>query len=136
MPQNAINHDGLNVTQFFWLLLISFVVALLARRLRVPYALALVVTGLTIGIPRLLPHAHLEPKLLFTVFLPPLLFESALHLRLDALRRDWKSIAIYTLFGTIFSTFIVGGLMALLLKLPLAVALVFGALISATTRFR
>lgn len=132
MPQNAINHDGLNVTQFFWLLLISFVVALLARRLRVPYALALVVTGLTIGIPRLLPHAHLEPKLLFTVFLPPLLFESALHLRLGALRRDWKPIAFYTLFGTIFSTFIVGGLMALLLKLPLAVALVFGALISAT----
>ncbi len=127
-----MNHDGLNVTQFFWLLLISFGVALLARRLRVPYALALVVTGLLIGIPRLMPQAHLEPHLLFTVFLPPLLFESAIHLRLDALRRDWKPIAIYTLFGTIFSTFIVGGLMAWLLKLPLPVALVFGALISAT----
>ncbi len=132
MLNNTTNRDGLDVSQFFWLLLISFVVSLGARRLRVPYALALVVTGLAIGAPRLLPQAHLEPQLLFSVFLPPLLFESALHLRLDALRRDWKPIAIYTLFGTVCSTFIVGGLMAWLLKMPLTVALVFGALISAT----
>jgi len=127
-----MTHNGPNVTQFFWLLLIAFVVALVARRVKVPYALALVVTGLVIGIPHLLPQAHLEPSLLFTVFLPPLLFESAIHLRFDALRRDWKPIAIYTFAGTLLSTFIVGGLAAWLLHLPLPIALVFGALISAT----
>ncbi len=126
-----MNAHGTN-TQFFWLLLIAFVVALLARRFRVPYALALVVTGLLVGLTRLLPQAHLEPQLLFTVFLPPLLFESAIHLRLDALRGNFKPIAIYTLAGTILSTFLVGGLVAWLLKLPLPSALVFGALISAT----
>ena len=119
-------------SQFFWLLLIAFVVALVARRFQVPYALALVMTGLLIGLPRLLPQAHLEPALLFTVFLPPLLFESAIHLRLDALRQSAKPIAVFTLAGTLLSTLVVGVLAAWLLQIPLPTALVFGALISAT----
>lgn len=117
---------------YFWLVLIAFVVALAARRFQVPYALALVVTGMAIGIPRLLPHVHLEPKTLFTILLPPLLFESALNLRIEPLRRDWKPVTIYTFAGTLASTFIAGALMASLLHVPLVVGLVFGALISAT----
>lgn len=119
-------------TQFFWLMLIAFLVALAARRLQVRYALALVITGLVIGIPRLLPQTHLDPQVLLTIFLPPLLFDSAIHLRLGALRRNWKPIAIYTLAGTVLSTFIVGALMAWVLHIALAPALVFGALISTT----
>lgn len=127
-----MNHGGFNVAPVFWLILIAFIVALIARRLKVPYALALVITGLAIGIPRLMPQVHLEPTLLFTVFLPPLLFEAAINLRVEALRRDWQPIAIYTLGGTLFSTFIVGSLVAWALGVPPAVAFVFGALISAT----
>jgi len=121
-----------NVTSFFWLLLTAFIVTLIARRIKVPYALALVVTGLVIGFSRLLPHVHLEPTLLFTVFLPPLLFESAINLRIEPLKRDWKPIAIYTLAGTILSTFLVGGLTSVTLRMSLPAALVFGALISTT----
>lgn len=127
-----MDHMGLNVTQFFWLMLVAFVVTLAARRVRVSYALALVITGLVIGISHLLPHAHLDPSVLLTVFLPLLLFEAAINLRVDALRQNWKSIAIYTLAGTVLSTFIVGALMAWLLHLPLPATLVFGALISPT----
>lgn len=124
--------NGFDVTQFFWLMLIAFLVALVARRLKAPYALALVVTGLAIGRRHLLPQVHLDPNVLLTVFLPPLLFESAINLRVEALRRDWMPIAIYTLAGTVLSTFIVGGLTHWTLGVPLAVALVFGALISTT----
>lgn len=127
-----MDHTGLNVTQFFWLLLAALVVALAARRVQMPYALALVITGLIIGMTRLLPQTHLDPTVLLTVFLPPLLFEAAIHLRADALRQNWKPIAIYTLAGTILSTFIVGGLTAWAFHLPLPAALVFGALISPT----
>ena len=123
---------NLNVTPFFWLILIAFIVALAARRAKFPYALALVLTGLALGATRLLPHVRLDPSLLFTVFLPPLLFESAIHLRAEALKRDWKPIGIYTLAGTISSTFIVGGLTAWVLGIPLAAGCVFGALISTT----
>ena len=39
----------LESSQFFWLLLIATMVAMLARRFKVPYALALVITGLLVG---------------------------------------------------------------------------------------
>ncbi|HEX8237981.1 MAG TPA: Na+/H+ antiporter [Abditibacteriaceae bacterium] len=123
---------GLDVTAFFWLLLIASVVAMLGQRIKVPYALALVVSGLLIGAPRLLPTAHLDPHTLFTVFLPPLLFESALNIRIESLQRNWKPVAIFAVAGTLLSTAVIGLLAAPALGLPLAVALVFGALISPT----
>src|SRR6266567_2821099 len=58
----------LGFTTFFWLLLIAFLVAIVARRFQAPYALVLVITGLVIGAPRLLPHVHLDPQTLFAVF--------------------------------------------------------------------
>src|SRR5229473_5552114 len=119
-------------TTFFWLLLIAFLVAILARRFSAPYALTLVITGLVIGAPRLLPHVHLDPQTLFTVFLPPLLFESAINLPAGPLGRDWKPITLYALAGTTASTFIIGGLAVWVLRVPLATGLVFGALISTT----
>src|SRR5438874_4330756 len=103
---------SLSFTTYFCLLLIAFVVAIVARRYSAPYALALVVTGLVIGAPRLLPHVHLDPQTLFSVFLPPLLFEAAINLPATPLRRDWQPIALYALAGTIASTLIVGGLTA------------------------
>jgi CPA1 family monovalent cation:H+ antiporter len=121
-----------DMTVYFWLLLIASIVAMLGQRLRVPYALALVITGLVIGLPHLLPQAHLDPHLLFTVLLPPLLFEAAINLRLERLREHWRPIALYALGGTVLSAFIVGLLVAWLLHLPLLVALVFGALIAPT----
>lgn len=123
---------SLDATQVFWLLLVASAVAMVTRRLRVPYALGLVVVGLVIGLPRLLPQAHLDPHVLFTIFLPPLLFEAAINLRTDALRADWKPIAALALLGTLIATFVSGGLAAWLLGLPLAVALVFGALMAPT----
>lgn len=127
-----ITHPGIDITPFVWLLVAASVVAMLARSVRIPYALALVIMGLAIGTPHLLPQAHLEPHTLFTVFLPPLLFESALNLRVNALRHNWRPIALFALGGTIVSTAVVGGLVAWLLKVPLPVALVFGAIISPT----
>lgn len=124
--------SGADITVFFWLLLIAAVVAIFARRVRIPYALALVITGLVVGAPHLLPRAHLDPHTLFTVFLPPLLFESALALRADALRRNWVPIALYAFAGTVISALVVGGLGSRALGLPLSAALVFGTLISPT----
>jgi CPA1 family monovalent cation:H+ antiporter len=126
------NNGALDITPFVWLLLLATVVTLAARRFNAPYAVALVITGLLVGAPRLLPELRLDPKILFTVFLPPLLFESALNLRLEPLRRDAWPIALYALAGTLIATFVVGGITAWALHIPLAHALVFGALISAT----
>lgn len=130
--ENETAHGALDVTQFFWLILIAAVVAMLGRRIKIPYALALVLTGLLIGAPHLLPQVHLDPHILLTVFLPPLLFETALNLRVEALRREGKSIAVYALGGTLLATFVVGWLAHWTLNLPFNIALVFAALISTT----
>ncbi len=128
----AVAHNSLDFIQFFWLLIIASVVAMAGRYIKIPYALALVVTGLLIGAPHLMPQVHLDPHILLTVFLPPLLFETAINIRIQSLRREWKPIAVYALGGTFLSTFLTGWLTATLLHLPLSVALVFGALISTT----
>ena len=118
---------------YFYLMLIASAVAILARRFRaVPYALALVITGLVLGAPGWFPTVHLQPHILFTIFLPPLLFEAAIQLDADALRREWRGIARLALGVTVVSTFVIGPLAAWGLRLPLSVAWVFGALISAT----
>ena len=127
-----MDHNSWVVTQFFWLMLAAFGVALLARRARLPYPLALVATGLAVGAAHALPRVRLEPSLLLSVFLPPLLFEAGIHLRASSLRRDWKPITVYTLGGTLLSTLVVGGLMGGLLRGAWAPAFVFGALISTT----
>ena len=130
--QGAAHSAPLDINQLFWLLLIASLVAMLGRRIKIPYALALVVTGLLVGAPQLLPQVHLDPHTLFTVFLPPLLFESSLNLRIEPLRQNARTVALYALGGTLISTLIVGGLSHLLLGWPLPMALTFGALISPT----
>ncbi len=120
------------ISVYIWLLLVASLVAMLVQRMRVPYALALVMTGLAIGLLRLLPAARLTPDVLFTVLLPPLLFEAAIHLRLDRLRAQWGPITLYSLAGTVLAAAVVGVLAWKLFGLPLTVALVFGALISPT----
>lgn len=123
---------GFDFISFFWMMVIASIVAGAARYIKVPYALALVITGLMVAPTNILPQVHLEPHILFTIFLPPLLFESAINMRVGMLRMNWLPISIYALAGTLLSTFVVGGLAAWALDLPLLVGLVFGALISPT----
>ena len=61
------------------LLLIAALVGMGARRLKLPYTLALVLAGLALGFVHLpaLDGLALTPELLLLLFLPPLLFEAA-----------------------------------------------------------
>jgi CPA1 family monovalent cation:H+ antiporter len=66
-----------------------------------------------------------------------LLFAGSIHVRLDDLYREWKTISLLAIFGTLFSTCIVGGATWLVLcwlglDIPFLQALLFGALISPT----
>lgn len=113
------------------LLLIVVVVALLVRRLNVPYTVALVLVGLILTLQHSIT-AELTPELIMTLFVPPLVFEAALNINFDELRRNLPVILVLAVPGVILSALIVGGLLSLTTPLTLPVALVFGALISAT----
>src|SRR6266480_2743748 len=67
------------------LLIVTLIVALLARHLRVPYTLLLVIVGLVIGLLPFLPNEHIDPNLVLYVFLPALLFEGAWNAEIDLL---------------------------------------------------
>ena len=62
---------------FVILLLFVVVFALLARKLQTPYPIVLVIAGLVLSAIPGTPHIQLNPRLVFTVVLPPLLYAAA-----------------------------------------------------------
>lgn len=113
------------------LLLVASLVAIAVRRLRIPYTVALVVVGLILTLQQPL-EISLTPELILALLVPPLVFEAAFHINLSELRRNLVSILLLAVLGVIAATFIVGGLVSLTTPLTFPLALVFGALISAT----
>lgn len=87
------------------LLLVGSAVGMVARRFRVPYSLALVVAGIALSFIDLhqLEAFRLSAGVLFTFWLPALLFEAALHLDLHDLM-DAKIGALFALPGVLIST--------------------------------
>lgn len=115
-----------------WLLIAASVVAMIVRRIRIPYSLALVGAGLVIGAFRLLPGVELEPELVFAVFLPPLLFEAALYLDVTELRRNSKHITALAVAGVITSAVIIGLILRGTTAFALPLAILFGTVVSST----
>jgi Na+/H+ antiporter len=70
---------GIHAFELVFLLLLVFVVifAILARKVRVPYPIVLVVAGLILSFVPGIPRITLNPDLIFLVVLPPLLYNGA-----------------------------------------------------------
>ncbi len=113
------------------LLLIVSIVAMLVRRLRIPYTVALVIVGLLFSIQSAFKF-EITPELILSLFVPPLVFEAAFHLNIQELRRNFTAILLLAVPGVILTMFMVGGILVLGIRLSLPLALLFGALISAT----
>jgi CPA1 family monovalent cation:H+ antiporter len=113
------------------LLLIASLVAIVVRRLHIPYTVALVVVGLFLTAQSPL-NFELTPELILALFVPPLVFEAAFHLNLTELRRNLTSILLMAVPGVLLTTLIVGGIVSFGTSLALPAALVFGSLVAAT----
>ena len=94
---------------FVAILVIACGMALLAKRLKVPYTVLLVVAGLAVsllldGAPGLREHLEkikLQPELLLQVFLPILLFEAAFHVDLKSFLNNRRAILFLAIPGVI-----------------------------------
>ncbi len=126
-----MNQFLLTETLIIELLLVVSLVAIVVRRLRVPYTVALVLVGLliTFGQPSQL---DLTPELILALFVPPLVFEAAFHLEFNRLRDTLLPILVLAIPGVLLTTTVVGFAVSVGVGLPLASGLVFGALIAAT----
>ena len=114
------------------LLLIAAVVAMLTRRLRLPYSVGLVVAGIILAASPFAPKVSLTKDLIFTALLPPLLFEAAFYLHWNELRRNFPVIVVLATLGVVLSAGLTATGMHYLMHWEWIGALVFGVLIAAT----
>jgi len=103
--------------------------ALLARKLLVPFPILLVVGGLLLGLVPGLPTIRLNPELVFLVLLPPLLYPAALFTPWrDFSRKSATHLAPGPSGLVLFTTAAVGFLAHYFIKdLPLAAGFVLGS---------
>jgi NhaP-type Na+/H+ or K+/H+ antiporter len=87
MDEAAIPHA---VELLVGLLALAAVVAIMARPLRLPYTVGLVVAGLVVGLLARaagFPDVDVSPEIVLLVLLPGLVFDAAYRLRIAELRR-------------------------------------------------
>src|ERR1700733_10074826 len=114
------------------LLLIAAVVAMLTRRLRLPYSVGLVAAGIFLALVPFAPKVSLTKDLIFNVLLPPLLFEAAFYIHWQLLRRDFSVIIVLATLGVVLSACVTALGMWFLARWQWPAAVVFGVLIAAT----
>ena len=105
---------------------------MLARRLHVPYSVGLVFAGIALALLPFSPNIELTKQLVFTLFLPPLIFEAAFQLRWRELRKDLLVIVTLATIGVVLSAAATAIGMRYLAQWTWISAIVFGVLIAAT----
>lgn len=102
------------------------------RWLRIPYSVALVAIGLIAGV--LLPAGAIQvtPELVLLVLLPGLVFEAALRLHPEHLRRTLGWMVLLAAPGVLLSAVVVAVVLNLATGLPFDLGMVVGAMVAAT----
>ncbi|MEW5936949.1 MAG: Na+/H+ antiporter [Candidatus Thermoplasmatota archaeon] len=127
----------MEIAQFLIILIIASIVAVLAKHIRWPYTIALLISGIIVGLLggyfNFYAPVTLDKEIIFHILLPPLLFEGALHMPLRHLRENAKTISLLAIPGVILSTIFVGFIINLLIpEIPLYITLLFAAIIIPT----
>jgi monovalent cation/hydrogen antiporter len=114
------------------LLLAVAALATLATRLKIPYPILLVLGGSALGFVPGLPQVELDPELVFLLFLPPLLYVSAIFTSWRDFRANIRAISLLAVGLVLMTTFVVGAVVHAVTGLPWAAAFVLGAIVSPT----
>jgi CPA1 family monovalent cation:H+ antiporter len=118
-------------TLIIQLLVMIAMVAMIVRRVKVPYTVALVIAGLFVTFQHPF-ELELTPDMILALFVPPLIFEASFHIEIKRLRDHLFPILVLAAPGVLLTAVMVAFIVAAGVQIPLPVALVFGALISAT----
>ncbi len=127
--------------QILILLAISVSVIAIAKLLKEPYSIALVIVGLILGLTEIpyledaeyyITQSDVFEATIISLFLPILLGDATLKLSVPHLYKQRKPVVSLAFLGTFVSFICIGAGAYFLLGLPLAVAFTFAALMSAT----
>jgi len=130
-----ISEPGLHTVQMVLLLLLLFVVVFsaLAKWLKTPYPIILVVAGLLLGFVPGIPRVSLNPNIVFFVILPPLLYAAAWVTSWRDFRHNLTSILSLAVGLVAFTVFGVAAAVAWLFAgFDWHVGLVLGAVVATT----
>ena len=114
------------------ILLVASVVAMASRRMRLPYSVGLVAAGILLALAPVNIGMPLSPGSIFTVLLPPLIFEAALQIRWPPFRRELPVILMLAFVGVAVAAALVAVGMHILVGWGWIGAAMFGVLIAAT----
>ena len=121
-----------DLTQLGFLLFLSALIAMLSRRLHLPYTVGLVLAGMALYFFHIHLKWHLSKDLIFSVFLPPLVFEAALFINWQEFKKDLPVIALLATVGVVLAATVTAVGMHYALDWDWGSAIVFGVLIAAT----
>lgn len=122
----------------FSLLTLASLVHSFSRWIKIPFAIALLLSGIILSLLEaefsfgFFEYFHFSPEIVFYVFLPTLIFESAYHLNFRYFKGILREATILATLGLLISASVIGFGLNWLLGIPLEVSFLFGALISAT----
>ena len=89
--------------QLLVVLAIGSGVAIVAKRISVPYNVALVLVGLLLVLTNVLPQTLMDPGVVLLVFLPILVFQGALSADATSLRQAARPILVLAIPGVALS---------------------------------
>jgi CPA1 family monovalent cation:H+ antiporter len=114
----------------FALVAVTAASALAARRLGIPLSIVLVLVGLALSFMPFMPRVQLQPDLVLTLFLPPLLYSAGVGMSWRGFKAELRPILQLAVGLVVFTAVVVAWVAHELLAMPLAVAFVLGAVVS------
>ena len=124
--------DGVALAPIGFLLLVACLIAMVSRKLGLPYSAGLVAAGLLIALIPNAPKFTLSRDLIFNILLPPLVFEAALQLPWKDFRRELPVTLTLALIGVGLAALVVAGGLHYWLAWSWIGASLFAVLITAT----
>src|ERR1044071_4928664 len=118
--------------QLLLVVAVGAAVASAAKRVGVPYNVALVVVGLLLVLMNVLPETPLDPSLILLVFLPMLVFQGALSADDVSMRQAARPILTLAVPGVAVSLLATAAVAAWEIGLPFTIALLLGAILAIT----
>jgi monovalent cation/hydrogen antiporter len=112
------------------LLIVIAAVAVIARRLRIPSPILLVLVGVVLALLPGLPTVQLAPDILLLLVLPPVIYSSAVAMSWREFRFSLRPISLLAVGCVIFTTVAVALACHWLLNLSWEVGFVLGAIVS------
>ena len=121
-----------DLSQLGFLLFVSALVAMLTRRVHLPYTVGLVLAGMALYFSHIYIKWHLSKDLIFSVFLPPLVFEAALFIHWREFKKELPLVTLLATVGVALAAAVTALGMHYALTWDWGSAIVFGTLVAAT----